>query len=63
MGRTALLPLRRKCVLGIFITHKNPELNGGFFESWYEYYATERSFVICRFPLHMHYQNGSLANI
>jgi hypothetical protein len=24
MGPTALLPLRRKCVLGIFITHKNP---------------------------------------
>jgi hypothetical protein len=30
MGPTALLPLRRKCVLGIFITHKNPLSLDGF---------------------------------
>jgi hypothetical protein len=30
MGPTALLPLRRKCVLGIFIAHKNPPSLVGF---------------------------------
>jgi hypothetical protein len=30
MGPTALLPLRRKCVLRIFITHKNPPPSVGF---------------------------------
>jgi hypothetical protein len=29
MGRTALLPLRRKCALRIFITHKNPTSSAG----------------------------------
>jgi hypothetical protein len=29
MGPTALLPLRRKCVLGISITHKNPPPSAG----------------------------------
>jgi hypothetical protein len=29
MGPTALLPLRRKCVLGNFITHKNPPSSVG----------------------------------
>jgi hypothetical protein len=27
MGPTALLPLRRKCALGIFITHENATFN------------------------------------
>jgi hypothetical protein len=30
MGPTALLTLRRKCALGIFITHKNPPPSVGF---------------------------------
>jgi hypothetical protein len=29
MGPTALLPLRRKCALGIFITRKNPPSSAG----------------------------------